>query len=83
MVRRASFYSQASLQEQRQGRTLDDQDSWDLAKNMVSSAMTFIMMIASNMWNTELVSLEREEDVDWLKKNAIVVEVGSVPLWKQ
>ena len=41
------------------------------------------MTIASNTWNSKLNSLEREEDRDWLSKNAIVVEVGTVPLWRQ
>ena len=39
------------------------------------------MIIASNTWVSELEQLERKEDAEWLKKNSIVVEVGSQPLW--
>ena len=39
------------------------------------------MIIASNTWVTELKQLARKEDAEWLRKNSIVVEVGSKPLW--
>ncbi len=39
------------------------------------------MIIASNTWKSDLAQLGRKEDAEWLKKNSIVVEVGSQPLW--
>ena len=38
------------------------------------------LMIASNSWNADLATLNRDEDRQWLIDNSIVVNVGSTPL---
>ncbi len=41
------------------------------------------MIIASNTWVSDVKRLKKLEDSRWLHDNAIVVEVGNRPLWKE
>ena len=41
------------------------------------------MIIAWNTWVSDVKRLKKLEDHRWLRDNAIVVEVGDRPLWKE
>ena len=41
------------------------------------------MVIASNTWVSDVKRLKKVEDRRWLRDNAMVVEVGKTPLWKE